>query len=169
VSVSVISSRDYRRPFPLKAHFFTVGQQMTNETDVAQLRALIVDDEPSLRRLTMTALTREGFICDEAANGAAGRERALAVAYDLVITDLCMPEKHGHSLAVELLAMPNRPLVVVLTGVAEPWLTKDLITRGVDDVQFKPVNFPAFAAKVRSMVDRRLAQLGPRLEVGAAV
>ncbi|HEY3969623.1 MAG TPA: response regulator, partial [Planctomycetaceae bacterium] len=75
--------------------------------------------------------------------------------YDVVVTDLRMPAVNGHTLALELLNRPARPVVVVLTGVTEPKLAKDLIARGVDDIIFKPVDQSILAAKVRALVDRR--------------
>jgi HD-like signal output (HDOD) protein len=51
--------------------------------------------------------------------------------------------------------MKNRPVVVIVTGVLEPKIAKDMTTRGVDSIEFKPVNYPLFAAKVRGLVDGR--------------
>lgn len=51
--------------------------------------------------------------------------------------------------------MQPRPVVVVLTGVMEPRIAKDLMARGIDDILFKPTPFRSFAAKVRALVDRR--------------
>lgn len=119
------------------------------------LRALIVDDEAQIRQLASRALSREGFCCDLAADGNEAQRKLGCDRYDLVVMDLRMPNRHGHSLASELLLQPDRPLVVVLTALADPRMTKDLLTRGVDDVVFKPVNYPNFAAKLRGLVNRR--------------
>ena len=119
----------------------------------ANTRALVVDDEPALRMLTIRELSRNGFACDAARDGLQARELAAARHYDVVVTDLCMPEMNGHALAVELLGRPNRPAVVILTGVTEPRLAKDLIARGVDDIIFKPVDQGVLAAKVRAMIE----------------
>lgn len=118
-------------------------------------RALVVDDEPAVRRLTVDCLQREGFQCDAAGDGHAALELVEHHPYDLVVTDLRMPNGHGHSLAVQLLARDRRPVVAVLTGVAEPKLAKDLIARGIDELTFKPVDFTLLGAKLRAMVNRR--------------
>lgn len=122
----------------------------------SRFRALVVDDELPVRRVTVKALEQHDFFCDEAADG----EQALALAgqrkYDVVVTDLRMPHKHGHALAVELLARgAERPVVVVLTGVLEPRLAADLVARGVDEVAFKPVDYDLLAAKIRALCYRR--------------
>lgn len=114
--------------------------------------ALVVDDEALVRNLTIRALTRQEFHCDSAANGEEASQLIACTKYDIVITDLRMPNKHGHALAQELLSLEDRPLIVVLTGVVEPRLAKDLRDRGVDDIVFKPVDFGTFAAKIKSLV-----------------
>lgn len=121
-----------------------------------RLRALVVEDELPVRRVTVKALEGHDFFCDEAGDG----EQALALLeqrrYDVVLTDLRMPRKHGHALAVELLARgAQRPVVVVLTGVLEPRLAADLVARGVDEVVFKPVDYDLLAAKIRALCYRR--------------
>lgn len=134
---------------------------MTNESNANLLRALVVDDEPQVRRLTTMALSREGFQCDIASDGKQAEAQLAAKKYDVLVTDLQMPNRNGHALAVGLLEQADRPLIVVLTGVVEPKLAKDLMARGIDDIVFKPVDFPTFAAKVRAMVSRRRAPVTP--------
>lgn len=120
-----------------------------------QFRALVVDDEPIVRQGTMRALTRSGFTCEAAANGSIALEMVQQSRYDLVVTDLRMSEGNGHQLAVELLSMPSRPAIVVLTGVMEPKLANDLRARGVDEILFKPLEYDLLATKARTIVDRR--------------
>lgn len=111
------------------------------------LRALIVDDDPVSRKTIGFSLEQETFRCDYAGGAAEALELMAGRQFDLVVTDLCMPQQHGHSLAVEILAMPNRPLVIVHSGVDDPRMTRELINRGVDDVIYKPTNYAGFAAK----------------------
>ena len=121
-------------------------------------QALVVDDESLVRNLTVRALTREGFDCDQAQDG---QEAALMVAqkdYAVVVTDLKMPNQNGHALAVELLSNPKHPAVVVLTGVTEPRLAKDLLSRGVDDIVYKPIDYSVFGMKVRAIADRVMSK-----------
>ena len=121
----------------------------------ADVRVLIVEDEDAIRRLTSRTLTDQGFACDVAADGVEAEERIARQKYDVVVTDLRMPNKHGHALALALLSLPERPIIVIHTGVTEPRLARDLLARGVDDILFKPLDFGILAAKVRALVDRR--------------
>jgi len=137
---------------------------MTNQTS---LRALVVDDEAMMRQGTMRALSKVGFVCEPAANGSEALKCCLSSQYDLVVTDLRMPGANGHALAVELLHLPRRPVVVILTGVIEPRLAKDLLARGVDDIVYKPVDYAVFAANVQELVVNRLAKLRETWDRGA--
>lgn len=123
-------------------------------------RALVVDDEPAVRNLAIRALQREGISCDAAADGVEAEQMLPGGRYDVIVTDLRMPNKNGHALASDILLMPNRPLVVILTGVLEPKIAKDMTMRGVDCIEFKPVQYPLFAAKVRGLVDGRKLHAG---------
>lgn len=124
-------------------------------------RALVVDDEAVVRLSTMRALSRSGFTCDPAANGLEAIKMARQSCYDLVVTDLRMPDGNGHQLAVDLLDLPNRPAIMIMTGVMETKLYNDLRLRGVDDVAFKPVDLSSLAQRGLAIVQKRkLAEAG---------
>jgi DNA-binding response OmpR family regulator len=108
---------------------------MSGGTNPEVIRALIVDDEAAIRRLVMMSLVKEGFAFDTAEDGETAANLVASKSYDLVITDLVLPGKNGHSLTVDLLAKPDRPLIVVVTGVLEPRLAKDLLARGIEDIR----------------------------------
>ena len=56
---------------------------------------LIVDDSPSIRQTIMISLGDAGHTITEAVNGADGLAKAKAHNFELVITDLNMPEMDG--------------------------------------------------------------------------
>ena len=62
---------------------------------VAARRVLVVDDEPVVNESCRRVLTREGYEVDTAQSGREGLDRALAADFDLVITDLKMPDLDG--------------------------------------------------------------------------
>jgi len=117
-------------------------------------RALIVDDEFAIQKMVARELARQGFECEFAFDGQQAIELTDQSHFDVVITDLKMPNMHGHALALELLHREDRPCVVILTGVMEPALAKDLLQHGVDDILFKPIDFSYVAAKVKMLLDR---------------
>jgi DNA-binding response OmpR family regulator len=120
------------------------------------LRVLVVD-EPAIRRRVAMALSKHGVQCDHAENGVDALRLMKSTRYDAVVTELAMPQMNGHALAVEILSMPDRPLVMIVTGIQEPRLAQDLMARGVDDLLFKPVDFAGLALKLKILLDRRTA------------
>ena len=125
---------------------------MTNET---RYQALVVEDDAAIRRLTIRALGQQGFVCDGAEDGLEARRMIASRHYDLVVTDLRMPKLHGHALASELLVLKDRPLVVILTGMLEPRLGNDVLVGDADCIEFKPVDYDLFSAKVKALVVER--------------
>jgi DNA-binding response OmpR family regulator len=121
------------------------------------LRALVVDDAPAMRRLISRALCSVGFSCDVAADGIEAQCRLAADKYDVVVTDLCMPNQNGHTLVREMLERADRPVIVVLTAISDSRITIDLLARGVDEVLLKPIEYRSFASTLRLLIDRRTA------------
>lgn len=66
----------------------------------AELRAIIVDDEPEIAKLVAEALARKGFRADLAGSGAEAQALISAAAggYDAVVCDLRMPDIDGPTL-----------------------------------------------------------------------
>jgi CheY-like chemotaxis protein len=91
---------------------------------MARRRILVVDDEDNLRDVLVEVLRREGHEVDSAVDGAQGLRLAEAQRYDLVITDLRMPELEGPELYRALRARyPDDPPRVIFmsanTGIEE--------------------------------------------------
>jgi PAS domain S-box-containing protein len=70
-------------------------------------RALVVDDEPELGRTLATLLEREGYAVEVAEGGRAALARLAAGDYDVVLSDLRMPDVDGPALYAWIEA--NRP------------------------------------------------------------
>ena len=117
--------------------------------------ALVVDDDVISRRILGFALSAVGFDLGYAVDGNDALAKISEGDFDLVVTDLNMPGRHGHSLAVELLTRNPPPIIAVHTSFDDPRLAEDLMHRGVDDIVYKPTNYPAFAGKMKGLVSRR--------------
>src|ERR1700675_5003497 len=65
-------------------------------------RILLVDDEPTVTQLIIDTLSLDGYDVDSAPNGIAALEKIEGRRYDLILTDLHMPEMDGAGLYREL-------------------------------------------------------------------
>jgi DNA-binding NtrC family response regulator len=79
-----------------------------------------VDDEPSVRRFASRVLTEEGYLVEEAIDGAAALERVRdgGPPVDVVVSDVVMPRLNGVELALALSAMHPTLPVILISGYA---------------------------------------------------
>lgn len=84
----------------------------------ARLRILVVDDEPAILYLTERILKRQSFEVETAPHGAAALELLARASFDLIISDLDMPEMDGLTLWQEVQQRwPNTaPAMLLMTG-----------------------------------------------------
>ena len=77
---------------------------------------LLIEDEARLRDNLQTLLQSEGYHVTTAQNGAEGIKRLRQESFDLVITDLVMPEIDGFQVLEYLKAYSPETVVVVMTA-----------------------------------------------------
>jgi CheY-like chemotaxis protein len=75
-------------------------------------RVLVVDDNPTNRRILREILGAEGMVVDEASNAAGGLQALQRAArqeapYDLAILDVQMPDRDGVTFATEIRSDPS--------------------------------------------------------------
>ena len=133
------------------------------------VRALVVDDDVVSQEIAIQALAQAGIKSDAAFGGWQAERLYDAHRYDVVVTDLQMPNGNGHALCVSLLQRPVRPVLIVATGITDSRLTRDLLLRGVDDVLFKPLDGQLLAAKVQALLARRSASSSSVSARGATI
>lgn len=121
----------------------------------SQFRVLLVEDDENDRLLLTKTLAKEGIHADMVIDGVEALNRLeQGQAYDLVVTDLRMPRKHGHSLIIEILReYPQLPIIVV-TGLVETKIFRDLFARGVTDVMLKSDDFEMLAIRIKAILER---------------
>ena len=83
---------------------------------VEQPTILLIEDEARLRDNLQTLLQSEGYRITTAQNGTEGIKRLRQEAFDLVITDLVMPEVDGFQVLEYLKAYSPETVVVVMTA-----------------------------------------------------
>lgn len=80
---------------------------------------LAVDDSPSIRIAVRLALTEAGYEVTEAVDGADGLAKAKGARFDMILTDLNMPNMDGMTMIKEIRALPTQ------TGVPIIFLTTE--------------------------------------------
>jgi two-component system KDP operon response regulator KdpE len=128
----------------------------------SNVRILVVDDEPAIRRLLRLGLTAEGYAILEAENAAEASAMVRREEPDLVILDLGLPDVPGHDLLArwraEQIALP---IVILSSRTDETGIVRALET-GADDYVTKPFGMRELAARVRVALRHKLQEQGSR-------
>lgn len=114
-------------------------------------RVLVIDDDPLIRQTIRFALEEAGFRVDEAESGVDGCRAAADGDFDLMITDILMPDKDGIETIIEV--KRTRPDLQILAmsggGKIDGGEFLNLARRlGVNDTIGKPFQIGALLAKV---------------------
>ena len=128
------------------------------ETVPGAARVLVVDDEPDLRTLYELTLLREGHHVDAAGSLAEARERLASGAFDVVITDMRLPDGLGLELlhALRRQQRPERCIVMTAYGSAENAV--ESLKAGAFDYLTKPVDLKQFRSIVAAAVQPSAVQ-----------
>jgi len=104
-------------------------------------RALVVDDSRAIREAMTSMLGREGWIVDVAEDGARALQLTRQLRYDLVVTDLEMPELNGFDLIARLRedARFTTTPIVIITSRASPEHRRRAKDLGVRALVAKPI------------------------------
>jgi CheY-like chemotaxis protein len=120
------------------------------------LRILVVDDEPLVRQLLQDVLQVEGHVVTVADGGRVGLEALRAARqrrepFDVVLTDLGMPEKDGCEVAQSVKReAPDTP-VILLTGWGQALQQEESLPPQVDFLLSKPPGLQELEAALRTV------------------
>src|ERR1035438_3717450 len=119
-----------------------------------QANVLVVDDEPSLRKVFRTSLTANGFVVEEARSGEEAIDMLPQHPFDLVLLDINMPGIGGVEACREIRALaPKVGILMVTVRDAENDMVRAL-EAGADDYVTKPVRFRELVARMRAVLRR---------------
>jgi DNA-binding NtrC family response regulator len=120
---------------------------------------LIVDDEEIIRESLSFILSKEGYRVVEAANGRIALDRIREDSFDLVLTDLEMPEMKGIELLENVGKFSPETLVVIITAYGSIDTAIAALRQGAVDYILKPVEFDELLLKVRRLLQARRLKL----------
>lgn len=123
-------------------------------------KILIIDDERAIRNTLKEILEFEGYTVEVAENGRAGLDRALTGAYDLIFTDIKMPEMDGMEFMAkyrEGMAQQNseEAPVVVITGHGSVDTAVEALKGGAFDFIQKPLDLNRLLLTTKHALDHK--------------
>ncbi len=125
---------------------------------VAALRVLIVDDDPILASGLRRGLRSQGWAITTATEARQALAQHLAEPFDVVVTDILMPDMDGIELIRLLRDAPTRPVIVAMSG-GSPWFGLDFLAMsndlGADAAIAKPFPVEALATAIQEVIAAR--------------
>lgn len=145
-SKSVLGGACFTLTFPLGMEVGAAKEatDASSQTEAAPvsldgMRILLAEDDNTLRMLTQRMLTNKGAKVVACVNGKAAFEAFKAGSFDLVVTDLMMPEMDGHELTRAIRAEGSSTAIVAVTAAVIGEETEQFYEEGANAVLSKPL------------------------------
>ncbi len=138
---------------------------MENLQDVIRLGSkldiLYVEDDKTLLLETSTILEKIFKSVDTANNGAEGLMKFTQNSYDLVITDIEMPELNGLEMSEQIKEIDPKMIIIVISAYSNSSYLIEAINIGINYYVLKPILLPQLLSTLHSVVEvienRRIA------------
>ena len=121
------------------------------------MRVLVAEDEPHIRRVLLTLLEAVGFEVEAVPDGTAALERIESPeAFDIVLVDIMMPGATGLQVLERARALEHRAStpVVVLTAKGQDVEREAAFELGASDFITKPFSPKKLLAQIHNLLDR---------------
>jgi len=116
---------------------------------------LLIDDEESILTMETQMLERLGYHVTSHISSTKALEvfRANSEKFDLVITDMAMPDMPGDKLSAELIKIRPEIPVMICTGYSNSMSEEKAISFGIKAFLLKPIIMKDLARKIREVMD----------------
>lgn len=122
------------------------------------MRVLIVEDQPHVASYVKRALEEQGYAVDMARTGREALDWAEAVAFDLIVLDIMLPEIDGISVCRRLRSRGNPAAIMMLTARDTVDDRVVGLDAGADDYLIKPFDLKELLARLRALARRHSAK-----------
>jgi len=126
-------------------------------------RILVVDDEENIRNVLAEFLRLDGHTAETAANGTEAIAKVQAKEYDIVISDILLPDLNGIEMIRDIRRMLPSAILILITGMPTIESATLALRTGVHDYLCKPITHSAIsrtvsnAIRIKSLSDRNAA------------
>jgi DNA-binding response OmpR family regulator len=122
------------------------------------VQALLIEDEQRIAELIKKSLEEQGVAVTIARDGAIGKKLAIKNEYDIIITDILLPEINGIDLCKEIrLQKPTIP-IIMLTALGTTDDKVEGFDAGADDYLVKPFELRELHVRIRALLKRNNGQ-----------
>ena len=126
-------------------------------TDSETQWVLVVDDEASVREFVERALNYAGYAVTAVDSGHAALQELGRKDYDLILTDIVMPDLDGIALALKVAKQYPKTKVMIMTGYANQRERAHNLDFLAHDVVAKPFTLEEIGQKVHKVLAKKAA------------
>jgi len=116
---------------------------------------LIADDEPGIRESLTIVLEDEGYSCKAVKDGAEAIEAIDKGSYDIVVSDLKMPNANGLDVLEYVLQHSSDTLTIIITAHATIETAIQALRKGAADYILKPLDFDEVLIRIESLLEHK--------------
>lgn len=116
---------------------------------------LIADDEPGIRESLTIVLKDEGYNCTAVKDGAEAIKAIDKGSYDIVVTDLKMPNANGIEVLEYVLQHSSDTLTIIITAHATIETAIQALRKGAADYILKPLDFDEVLIRIESLLEHK--------------
>lgn len=122
-------------------------------------KILIIEDEKMINYFLETRLKKEGFSVEIALNGQEALHKVHHKGYDLVLTDMMIPNISGLELIMRIKKseLNSNVPILVLSGLSSADLIVDVLAIGVNDYITKPFSIKVLMAKINQLLGSHIS------------
>lgn len=119
---------------------------------------LLVDDEPKLGKVLATALQSAGYTIERAMTGGEALKKLAGMSFDVVVTDLKLPDMSGMQIVQRVRELAGSPDVIMMTAYASAETAVEAMRLGAIDYLIKPFSIDELRIKIARIVGKRMLQ-----------
>lgn len=130
------------------------------------MRILLIEDDKVLADRLVASLTSQNYVVDAVEDGQLGLEYAQSTSYDLILSDVGLPQLNGIDLCQRLRTAGCATPILLMTARDAPDERVRGLDAGADDHLTKPLNLEELHARLRALRRRGEVAATPVLQFG---
>ena len=138
----------------------------TKKERLTLVKILVVEDDRNFNDLIATILRQNGYTVQGAENPPAAYDLLQSEQFDLVLSDIMMPQVDGYQFAQELRRTDPSIPILFITARDDIASKEKGFNSGIDDYMVKPINFNELLLRIKALLRRAKITAGNLLIVG---
>lgn len=116
---------------------------------------LVVDDEPSIRKVLAAILEEKGYNVESAENGKEAIRKSKTKFYNLALIDIRLPDMEGVKLLTKMKETTPKMAKIIITGYPSLQNAVEALNKGADAYIIKPLDIDKTLATIEEQLEKQ--------------